>query len=223
MLATLHDGAWDDALRAAQAFIAECERGSPHRAEQTARMLRAKICFARDDVESGKAECERALALARDFDLHLRIDALSELVEVYADAGLIEESRYVAGEILSHEPKAASGAVVSLAWAADLIGLDKSQLESLLEEFPRHNAWRPIAELMLAERWEDVADLALEIGVKGLGADARVRAGEALLASGRVDEAREQLGKALAFYRSVRATRLIRETEALLADAVPAS
>jgi hypothetical protein len=45
----------------------------------------------------------------------------------------------------------------------------------------------------------------------------RLRAAEALVAEGRRAEADEQLRPALAFYRSVRATRYVQEGEALLA------
>jgi hypothetical protein len=45
----------------------------------------------------------------------------------------------------------------------------------------------------------------------------RLRAAEQLVDEGRRAEADEQLGRALAFYRSVCATRYVREGEALLA------
>jgi hypothetical protein len=45
----------------------------------------------------------------------------------------------------------------------------------------------------------------------------RLRAAEQLVAEGRRAEADEQLGPALAFYRSVGATRYVREGEALMA------
>jgi hypothetical protein len=45
----------------------------------------------------------------------------------------------------------------------------------------------------------------------------RLRAGERLLAEGRADEGREQIERALEFYRGVRATRFVAEAEALLA------
>ena len=50
-------------------------------------------------------------------------------------------------------------------------------------------------------------------------AEARLHAAEELVAQGCRVEADEQLEQALAFYRSVGATRYVRETEALLAAA----
>lgn len=56
-----------------------------------------------------------------------------------------------------------------------------------------------------------------EIGDRAAEADLRLRAAERLVAAGRRPEADVQLAKALAFYRSVRATRYVRKCEALLA------
>ena len=47
----------------------------------------------------------------------------------------------------------------------------------------------------------------------------RLRAGERLLAEGDGGHGKEQLERALAFYRGVRATRFVAEAEALLASA----
>jgi hypothetical protein len=58
-----------------------------------------------------------------------------------------------------------------------------------------------------------------EMGVPRDEADARLRAAEKLVGEGRRTEADEQLQSALAFYRSVGATRYVREAEALLTSA----
>ena len=54
------------------------------------------------------------------------------------------------------------------------------------------------------------------MGTRPHEAYARLRAAEKLVAAGRRAEADEHLGEALAFFRSVGATRYIREAEALL-------
>jgi tetratricopeptide (TPR) repeat protein len=219
----IHEGAWDDALRAADEFIAECEAGSPHRGEQRVRTLRAKIYFARDEVDAARADCERAVALAHDYDPHQLADALAELVEAYGLGGDFDEARRLAEQILA-VPATVQVEVVSLAWFADRLGLDKRQLESRVDDLPeRGRVWRELAQAMLAGSWEDVAESAVGVGIKELEADARLRAAEALLANGRIEQARDQVHQALAFFRSVRATRFIREAEALLAEAVPTS
>src|SRR5206468_8687459 len=58
-------GRWDEALRGADAFIAECERGAPHYNEATQRGLRARILLARDDLAGAEADAVRGLELAR--------------------------------------------------------------------------------------------------------------------------------------------------------------
>jgi hypothetical protein len=62
------------------------------------------------------------------------------------------------------------------------------------------------------------AELLGQIGTEPDEADARLRAGERLVAEGRRAEADEQLDQALAFYRSVGAAHHVRECEALMAE-----
>ena len=63
----------------------------------------------------------------------------------------------------------------------------------------------------------DAADRYADSGALVVAAHARLAAAEALAADGSRAEADEQLGMALAFFRSVGATRYIREAEVLLA------
>ena len=58
-----------------------------------------------------------------------------------------------------------------------------------------------------------------ELGIPALTATARLRAAKPLAAAGRRTDADEQLQAALAFFRSVGATRYVRDAEALLAAA----
>ena len=60
------------------------------------------------------------------------------------------------------------------------------------------------------------AEILERTGSKPAEAEARLRAAKQLVAAGRPAEADEQLQQALAFYRSVDATRFVRECEALL-------
>jgi hypothetical protein len=70
---------------------------------------------------------------------------------------------------------------------------------------------------MIAEGdYARAADVYAEMGALPNEAYTRLRAAEELVAEGRQAEADEQLRSALAFYRSVGATRYIREGEALL-------
>jgi hypothetical protein len=61
------------------------------------------------------------------------------------------------------------------------------------------------------------AEVCAEMGLPTEEAQARLAAARLLVAQGRRAEADEQLGRALAFYRSVGASRYVREGESLLA------
>jgi class 3 adenylate cyclase/tetratricopeptide (TPR) repeat protein len=208
-------GQWDNALRSADEFIAECEAGSPHRQEQGMRLLRAKIHVARGDVKAALLDCDQALALARDsHDPGWLSEALGSAVEIHAEAGRLDEARALADEVLSYDPTPDLDEVISkLAWHAHSLGLDEQQLRPHLEAV--RSFWRRVAELALAGAFEELADLCAELSFTDREAEARLRAAEALLETGRLDEARAHLRKALAFFRSVRATRFIRLAETL--------
>jgi hypothetical protein len=77
--------------------------------------------------------------------------------------------------------------------------------------------WRSVVKGVLQGELVDVADRLGTIGLRPDEAYARLRAARELVAAGRRAEADEQLGRALAFYRAVGATRYVREGEALLA------
>jgi hypothetical protein len=67
--------------------------------------------------------------------------------------------------------------------------------------------------------WRRQQIYSTEMGRMTASARVRLSAAEKLIQDARHAEAREQLDKALAFYRSVRATRYIRQAEQLLAAA----
>jgi tetratricopeptide (TPR) repeat protein len=209
-------GEWDEALRAATDFIAECERGSPHRSQQRMHMTRARIYYARDDVHAAWQDCEKALTLARaTHDPQWLVGPLADTAELYARAGRADEAKALVEEVMSY-PDAAPGEIVSLAWMADWLNLDRRQLEPLLEDFPV-DPWRRFGEAVFAGEFEKAADIAASMGHKDIEAEVRLRAAKSLLARQRPDDANAHLERALAFFRSVGATRYIREAERLRA------
>jgi predicted negative regulator of RcsB-dependent stress response len=74
------------------------------------------------------------------------------------------------------------------------------------------------ADALLGGRWAEAADVYDEMGASPYAALAALRAAEWFVAQGRRAEADEQLRRALAFWRTVGATRYVREGEALLAE-----
>jgi anti-sigma-K factor RskA len=73
------------------------------------------------------------------------------------------------------------------------------------------------ARAIIDGRLVEAADVLMEMGRFAAAARVRLRAAETFAAQGRRTEANEQLDNALAFYRSVGATRYIRQAEALVA------
>jgi predicted ATPase/DNA-binding SARP family transcriptional activator len=217
-------GRWDEALRRADDFIAECNAELPAeesrvRMEPRVRGTRAEIRLARDDEEGAIADCERALAIARKRgspqDL---VPVLTHGIYLYVRLGRLDEARTFVTEVLSYD--AALVARYPLLWLAldkEPLGLSPQHLNPYLAHMPTELPWHELAELMLSGEYERAAE---RIGNRNdiqWEAEVRRRAGEQFLRTGRHDEANEQLLRALAFYRSVGATRYIREVEALLA------
>ena len=95
-----------------------------------------------------------------------------------------------------------------LCWAVKQLGRAERFLEALEDEAGR-TLWTEPARAVALEHYVRAADLYAQIGSLPDEAHARLRAGQA--------GDREQLERALGFYRSVGATRYIREGEALLA------
>jgi thioredoxin-like negative regulator of GroEL len=89
-------------------------------------------------------------------------------------------------------------------------------LLSATEAAPR-TRWIEAARLYASGEFAGAAELYGQIGSAVDEADARLRAAEQLAEAGRREEAEAQLERALTFYRSVGATRYVREGEDLLA------
>jgi hypothetical protein len=79
--------------------------------------------------------------------------------------------------------------------------------------------WAEALQHYVTGEFDRAAEVFAEMEVPRDEADARLRAAEKLLSDGRPTEADEQLQRALTFYRSVGATRYVREAEALLTSA----
>ena len=104
----------------------------------------------------------------------------------------------------------------SLAWVAVMRGREPELIE-LVERESFVSPWLRATAAVLAHDFRAAAEIYAEMGSPAHEAFYRLRAAEQLVGEGRRAEADEQLGPALAFYRSVGATRYVREGEALLA------
>ncbi len=211
-------GNWDDAVRLADETLAsEAQAVGPVRA----RAVRSQISLARGRVQKALDDTVEALDAAR---ARMEVQGLHPALAIHARASLAASAR-----------AEALGAVVELLerFAAE----GSQQLSGTLPDFVvaavelgRADAFRQaIATIKKPTPWIDAARafadgdftaaaaMYAQIGSLPDAAYARLRAAKALVESGRPVEADEPLQDALAFYRSVGATRYISEGEALLA------
>jgi class 3 adenylate cyclase/tetratricopeptide (TPR) repeat protein len=218
IILTLADlGLWDEFVPAADAFIAACEAGSPHYNEGFIRERLADIHVARDDPEAAALQATRALELARQAKEPQALQpALGSNVRVALARGRVEEARLLARELISlMERSATTFGALTLALDADVLGL-RDELPAVLAT-RADRSWVRAAAAVLEGDFLRAAEIAAEHGLRVDEAELRLRAAEALVAEGRRAEADVQLRRALAFFRSVGATRYVREGEALLA------
>jgi hypothetical protein len=215
-------GRWDEALEHAEAVLAYVEAGTPHYFESGCRLARAFISFARGDDRTFVEDIDRSLELAAK-----ATDPQATAPVAAAVAGL----RVWCGDL--------PGARASLDSALEIaretaIGLEIIEFEALLvtallDLDPEQLGLPRVAVLDTPVRRASAAlydgdllaaaDALAELGHATLEGYLRLRAGERLLNEGRVEDGVDQLERALAFYRGVRATRLVAEAESLLAGA----
>jgi len=213
-------GRWAEAMTLAEDAIAERATGDGHPQEHRLRRRRAFVRLARGDTDGALDDVRVMLELAREVkDPQSLHPALAGGARIYANAGRIEEARALAAELVATFRDAADWFLVEAAWVAEELGYAE-ELRRLFEEVPNRTAWGRAGLALLDGNYEAAAEAFAETGDMESEAAARLRAGEKLFAEGRRAEADEQLVKALAFFRSVDATRYIREAEALLSAPV---
>ena len=210
-------GRWDEFLHAADEFIASCEAGSPNYNEQYVHGKRARVLLARDDTEAADAAAARALELAREAkDPQSLQPGLAVRLHVDLALGRLGDAERTARELLSllGAGPTTFGAL-ELALAAESLGLTE-EVRRAISQHPNRPGIEASAAVLDGE-FERGADIVRDHGWRPEEAELRLRAAGAYAAVGRRAEADEQLREALAFYRSVGATRYIREGQTLIA------
>ena len=209
----LGTGRWDAAERRANAFLEESGKGS-HYIDGVAWSSRSMIELARDEPVLSKEDADRAVAAGRRIkDPQTTIPALAMGAFVYAE---LDENDQACALLQELEPGPYIAAVPTAFFAAARVGAAE-EFRKRTRAFQRGTRWDRAAVAVLDGRWVDAADAYEEIGARPFAALAALRAAQTLVAEGRRAEADEHLRRALAFYRSVRATRYMREGETLLA------
>jgi class 3 adenylate cyclase len=206
-------GAWDAAAARADGFLAEVEAGSPHYLASQGYRFRAAIKLARGDDEGAIHDIELSLDAAhRAKDPQALYPACAEAGHIYMELGDPGRARGPAEEFLAGiaggpDIGYADTVLHLLSWALTRLGRGE-ECAAALEPYAQF----PWARIGIAFAHGDpaaAADACAEIGALTSEAFCRLSAARA------GDLA--QLEPALAFYRSVGATRYIREGESLLA------
>ena len=215
-------GRWDEALDGADAFIAECESGSPHYMEGALRGDRAWIREARGDIDGALADFRRALAHARQAsDPQEVLPGLSSVILAFEQHGLADEARDLGREIVelarAVPHQAAPG--LALGFVLSRTALDhEAELRRTLQDSP-HRRWNEVVLACLDRDFVRAAEIWAAGGSPTWEARLRLRAAEELIDAGNRAEGEEQARSALAFYRSVGATHYVERCEAVLREA----
>ena len=212
-------GDWERCAHAADEFLAESAALGPHYYDSYVRSARAWMRLARGDVEAALADQTELLISARQAkDPQTLYPALGVSAYLLAVAGRTDEGGLILAELFATGTADLSSLFVSFTdclLAAEILGCrDEAQrwLGTPLRS-PLFAAARALADQEFVRAAESLDSM----GAARSAALARLRAAQELVAGGLPSEADEQLRQALAFFRSVGATRFTREGEGLLA------
>jgi class 3 adenylate cyclase len=213
-------GSWDHVLEAADAFINECETGSPHTSEWLVRMTRGSIREARGDAAGALADHLRGVEVAREAQNPIYLaETLANCAAALAGRGEREQALVMLYEVvdLTRRHGMCSGLAISGLFA-DELGVT-NDLRAAIEEAPgpEFRGWQDAFLLVLAGDLRGAANRFAAMGNAAFEARQRLHAGERFLASGQHAAGEVELEKALDFYRSVQATSFVERGEALLA------
>ena len=205
-------GAWSDALELAERAIAPAEGGTPHYNAPQAYLVRGLIRAARDDASGAVADAEKALVLVegtgdlQQLGFVLPVSAYVLALAPESDLALAPLQEFL--DLLRRNRTLGFGVMVLpvAAVAAVRLGLE-GELTAALDAHAE-TPWTTVARMYASGDFAGAAEVLHGTGSKPDEAEARLHAGT-----------EEQLEQALEFYRSVGATRFVREGEALLASA----
>ena len=212
------DGEWEECLAVAEEFIAAAEAGTPHYQDATCLTYRALIRLARGQdalaLEDARAALERARVIADPQIVFTQLVVTAFIEDALGDRGAAEQL------VEELEPRRLSS---DLVLSVGLPVLDLIELFGVpgdlasLEGGRTNTRFRDAALAYFDGDLLGAAAIYAEIGFRADEAELRLRAAEQLLRAGRRADASEQLDRAVAFHRSVGATRYVRRGEALLA------
>jgi class 3 adenylate cyclase/tetratricopeptide (TPR) repeat protein len=213
-------GRWDEAQAGVDEFLAEVESGSPHYLAPHCYATRAQLRLGRDDVVGALADAGRAIDLARlTKEPQIFLPTVTTCAYVFCESGDIVRAALLADEALAALKARSRVDLIAdrphvLAWTLSALGRGP-ELGDLLSH--SDVPWVRAAALFVSGDPGAAADVCGAMGATTEEARDRLWLAEALVEQNRRAEADVELKRALAFYRSVRATRYIRKAEGLLA------
>ena len=213
-----NEGEWEECLAVAEELIAAAEAGTPRYQESSVLTYRALIRFARGQEQAALTDARSALARARVVGdpqiLYSQLAYTAHIEAVLGNRGaaerLVEEldPDRLTSDLVLALGQPVLDLIVQFGVPSDLPTLGTSR---------SNTRFRKAALAFVEGDLVGAAAIYAEIGSLVDEAQLRLRAAEQLIGVGRRHEASEQLDRAVAFYRSVGATRYVREGEALLA------
>jgi len=212
-------GHWDKCAPAADEFLAESAALGPHYQDTWIRCCRSWIRLARGDTEAALQDQRESLISGRQAkDPQALFPALANSAYVLAVAGRADEAQPILSELFgtkAFDLGMLDELSVDCVLAAEILGR-RDEVRRWLS--PRRDSLWHVAARRLADQDFVAAAGSLDsMGAARSAALARLRSAQELTRAGRRAQADEQLRRALSFFRSVDATRFIREAEALLA------
>src|SRR5579872_1121756 len=175
--------------------------------------------LARGDTEGALADQRESLISARQAkDPQVLCPALSGSAYVLAMVGRADEAQPVLSELFGlsvAEEGTLDESSVDCVLAAEILGRGDEVRRWLAAR--RDSPWWAAVRELADREFVAAAESLDAMGAARSAALARLRAARELTRAGRQAEADEQVRQALGFFRSVAATRFVREAEALLA------
>jgi class 3 adenylate cyclase/tetratricopeptide (TPR) repeat protein len=216
------EGRWDEALEQLNSWLERTAAVGGHYLEPGVRLIRAQIQAARGRDDDAERDLELALAALDPAGGTQAVApnlsgaaVVSQLLGRDDRAAELTDRLWEIAKDAPHRAPAMSGNAAVSIWRAGRADRWLELFTHRLAETGR--AWP--ARLICSGRAAEAAELYAYIGSPFEEAAARLLGAEQLLDRGRRAEADIQLHQALAFYRSVGATRVIAQAEALFAAA----
>jgi class 3 adenylate cyclase len=214
-------GDWDEAHRDADDFLAHVEAGSSHVEAWQVFAIRAELRLAKADFTGAVTDVEQALAAGRAVGEIQSVNfVLACSAHVLTLASRRDEAVAVAHEFLDSlragvNMQFADINLPMFAAAAVRLGLGDELVSALAGH--RRSRWTQAVRAYIDGDFVDAAEILGRAGARPDEAEARLRAAERLRAEGRRADADVQIAEALSFYRSVGATKYVRDAEELVA------